>query len=201
MLVFIAVFWVLEVFFLIKSDIRKLYKQKRSVLTLNQVEKMSSEIQKNILSLPQYEVCKNLFIFVNYGNEVVTRGIINDALSKDKGVAVPYMTGKPHEMVFLKIDGTDNLVENKYGILEPIFDRKNIVNSDKNTFIIVPALVLDSNKNRMGYGGGYYDKYLSENEYLCSVGVAYDFQMTENVPTDENDVTLDIVVTNKEIII
>ena len=110
------------------------------------------------------------------------------------------MTGKPHEMVFLKIDGLDNLVENKYGILEPVFNEEDIVNSDESTFIIVPALVLDNNKNRMGYGGGFYDKYLSENRYLCSVGIAYDFQIVENVPTEENDVPLDIIVTNRGIV-
>ena len=52
----------------------------------------------------------------------------------------------------------------------------------------------------MGYGGGFYDKYLSENKYLCSVGVAYDFQIVENVPTEENDVPLDIIVTNRGIV-
>ena len=171
-----------------KSEIRKLYKEKRSALTLSQVEEMSSEIQYNIFSLPQYNDCKALFTFINY------------ALNKGKNVAVPYMTGKPHEMVFLKIDGLDNLVENKYGILEPVFNEEDIVNSDESTFIIVPALVLDNNKNRMGYGGGFYDKYLSENRYLCSVGVAYDFQIVENVPTEENDVPLDIIVTNRGIV-
>lgn len=185
---------------LTKSEIRKLYKEKRSALTLSQVEEMSSEIQYNIFSLPQYNDCKALFTFINYGKEVVTKNIIKDALKKGKNVAVPYMTGKPHEMVFLKIDGLDNLVENKYGILEPVFNEEDIVNSDESTFIIVPALVLDNNKNRMGYGGGFYDKYLSENKYLCSVGVAYDFQIVENVPTEENDVPLDIIVTNRGIV-
>ena len=183
-----------------KSEIRTLYKEKRSALTLSQVEEMSAEIQYNIFSLPQYNDCKALFTFINYGKEVVTKNIIKDALKKGKNVAVPYMTGKPHEMVFLKIDGLDNLVENKYGILEPVFNEEDIVNSDESTFIIVPALVLDNNKNRMGYGGGFYDKYLSENKYLCSVGVAYDFQIVENVPTEENDVPLDIIVTNRGIV-
>ena len=91
-------------------------------------------------------------------------------------------------------------MENKYGILEPVFNEENIVNSNESTFIIVPALVLDNNKNRMGYGGGFYDKYLSENRYLCSVGVAYDFQIVENVPTEKNDVPLDIIVTNRGIV-
>ena len=169
-------------------------------MTLSQVEEMSAEIQYNIFSLPQYNDCKALFTFINYGKEVVTKNIIKDALKKGKEVAVPYMTGKPHEMVFLEIDGLDNLVENKYGILEPVFNEENIVNSNESTFIIVPALVLDNNKNRMGYGGGFYDKYLSENKYLCSVGVAYDFQIVEKVPTEENDVPLDIIVTNRGIV-
>ena len=182
-----------------KSEIRKLYKEKRSALTLSQVEEMSAEIQYNIFSLPQYNDCKTLFTFINYGKEVVTKNIIKDALKKGKEVAVPYMTGKPHEMVFLKIEGLDNLVENKYGILEPVFNEEDILNSDESTFIIVPALVLGNNKNRMGYGGGFYDKYLEKHPNLHAVAIAFELQMYRELPFEEHDIKPEKVITEKHI--
>ena len=85
-----------------KSEIRKLYKEKRSALTLSQVEEMSAEIQYNIFSLPQYNDCKALFTFINYGKEVVTKNIIKDALKNGKEVAVPYMKESPTKWFFSK---------------------------------------------------------------------------------------------------
>ena len=170
-------------------------------MTLSQVEEMSAEIQYNIFSLLQYNDCKALFTFINYGKEVVTKNIIKDALKNGKEVAVPYMTGKPHEMVFLKIEGLDNLVENKYGILEPVFNEEDIVNSDESTFIIVPALVLDNNKNRMGYGGGFYDRYIaSQKNSLYKVAFAYYKQVFSKITVQEHDQTADCIVTECETI-
>lgn len=169
-------------------------------MSVLQSQQLSDKIQNRLCSLPLYSQCDTLFSFVNYGKEVVTKGIIENALDLGKQVGVPYITGKPHEMVFMKIDGLHSLTENKYGILEPEFKEENILKSDEKTIIIVPGMVFDENKNRMGYGGGYYDKYLSESAYMSSIGICYDFQIIKNVPVEDNDVSLNIVISDRRIL-
>ncbi|MGN1318761.1 MAG: 5-formyltetrahydrofolate cyclo-ligase [Lachnospirales bacterium] len=176
-----------------KKELRKKYKALRD--KYNSMEK--SEIVANkFLSSSYYKDCKSVFTFLSFGSEIDTYKIVKKALEDEKMVALPYMTGKPHEMVFIKINSLYELKKNKIGILEPYYNEENIVKSDKDTIIIVPGLVFDLEGYRIGYGGGYYDKYLSENSYMLSVGLAFDFQLVDAIAFDEYDVKTDVVITD-----
>lgn len=174
-----------------KKEIRKRFKEIRKNLRGS----ISSEFFKTDL----YKKADTIFSFVSYGTEIGTIELINQALSDGKTVAVPYMTGKPHEMVFIKINAIEELKPNKIGILEPEYKVENIIKSDKNTVIIVPGLAFDKEFYRVGYGGGYYDKYIDENEYMSTVGVCFEEQITDIVPREEMDRAVDIIVTDKGI--
>lgn len=181
-----------------KPQIRKKYKALRN--EFKDAKQASQIITDKFLNSKEYKECDAIFTFLSFGSEVETRYIIEKALSDNKLIALPYMTDKPHEMVFIKINSLCDLVKNKIGIYEPVFDDKNIVKSNDKTLIIVPGLAFDTKGYRIGYGGGYYDKYLSENEYMYSVGLAYDFQIADNIPTDEYDVNTDIIITDRRTI-
>lgn len=157
-------------------------------------------VTEKFLNTHEYKACEKLFIFLSYGSEIETRNIIQKAFEDKKTVALPYMTGKPHEMVFIKISSVSELVKNKYGIEEPVYNEENILVSDEKTVIAVPALAFDKTGYRLGYGGGYYDKYLGENKYMKSIGIAFDFQITDNIPKDKYDVKTDMVITERGII-
>lgn len=174
-----------------KSEIRKRFKEIRKNLKGN--------ISRNFFKTELYKNAEGVFTFVSFGSEIGTYELINKALEEDKCVAVPYMTGEPHEMVFIKINSIDELMPNKIGILEPVYNEENIVKSDKKTLIIVPGLAFDKEFYRIGYGGGYYDKYLSENEYMSAVGVCFEEQLTDVVPREDTDRTVNIIVTDKAV--
>lgn len=171
-----------------KKELRKKYKEVRKDLSGNITDKLyTDEVYKN---------SKSVFTFVSYGSEIGTFELINKAFDDGKIVAVPFMTGKPHEMVFIKINSIEELKPNKIGILEPEYNINNVIKSDTNTLIIVPGLVFDNDFYRIGYGGGFYDKYIDENKYMCTVGVCFDEQITKCVPREKTDKPVDIVVTN-----
>lgn len=174
-----------------KKEIRKRFKEIRKNLRGN----ITSEFFKTDL----YKKTGNIFTFVSYGTEIGTIELINKSLSDGKIVAVPYMTGKPHEMVFIKISSIEELMSNKMGILEPEYNTENIIKSDKDTVIIVPGLAFDKDFYRIGYGGGYYDKYIDENEYMLTVGVCFEEQIADLVPREKTDRAVDIIVTDKGI--
>lgn len=182
----------------IKIELRKKYKALRNEFEYSkEASKLAEQI---LLNSDFYKGSKSIFTFLSFGSEIDTYLIIERALKDNKVVALPYMTGKPHEMVFIKIKSLSELCKNKIGIYEPIYDEENIVVSDENTIIIVPGLVFDLKGYRIGYGGGYYDKYLSENQYMISAGFAYDFQITDNIPRDEYDVKTNIIITDRRVI-
>ncbi len=97
------------------------------------------------------------------------------------------------------IPNNNEFITNSYGIKEPDPDDAILLDSSDIDVIIVPLLGFDDNKNRLGYGGGYYDRYLEFYEGL-KIGVAFAEQKLESIDTDKNDVQLDIIITDKEII-
>lgn len=174
-----------------KKEIRKRFKEIRKKLRGN----ISSEFYNTDL----YKNAHSIFTFVSYGDEIGTYELINRSIADNKEVAVPYMTGKPHEMVFIKIYSVSELKPNKIGILEPEYNYKDIIKSDKYTLIIAPGLAFDREFYRIGYGGGYYDKYISENQYMSIVGVCFEEQITDILPREKYDIPVDIIVTDKNI--
>lgn len=181
-----------------KKELRKEFRTLRNIYSGK--DKASRACEERFLNSEEYQRCKALFIFLSFGSEIETRDIIDRALEDKKLVALPYMTGKPHEMLFLKIQSLKDLVKNSTGIYEPVFKEENTVVSDKDTIIVVPGLAFDKNGYRIGYGGGYYDKYMSENEYMKAIGLCFDFQITDSIPTDEYDVKSDIIITDRRVI-
>lgn len=181
-----------------KSHLRKKYKVLRN--QFQGAKEASRLAEEKFLKSDFYKRSEAIFTFLSYGSEIDTYLIVERALSDKKLVALPYMTGRPHEMVFIKINSLSDIVKNKIGIYEPVYNEENIVVSDENTIIIVPGLVFDLKGYRIGYGGGYYDKYLSENTYMLSAGLAYDFQITDRLPSDEYDVRTDLIITDRRVI-
>lgn len=176
-----------------KGEIRKKYKEIRKHLKGNICDKFYEN--------EMYLNSEQIFTFVNYGSEIGTKELIKRALKDNKRVAVPYMTGKEHEMIFIEINSLEELKENKIGIPEPDYNESKISKSNCNTLVIVPGLAFDREFYRVGYGGGFYDKYLSENEYGCAVGVCFNEQITDSLPREKTDKCVDAVVTENKIII
>ncbi len=179
-----------------KDVIRKIFLENRNSLSFSEITERSVVIQKKLLETNYYSECEEVFCYVHFNSEVETDLIINDAIKKGKRVATPYMIPKTRDMYFIEIKNLDNLVRNKYGILEPVFKEENIIKSGEKTLIVVPGAAFDKNNYRIGYGGGFYDKYLYENVYINTVGLFYDFQRTDALPVEQFDKQLDYIITD-----
>ncbi|WP_058485042.1 5-formyltetrahydrofolate cyclo-ligase [Defluviitalea phaphyphila] len=180
-----------------KQRLRKLFLERRNKMLKEEVQEKSKKIYNNVISSSVYKKAKSIFIYVSMGNEVDTKDIINKALKDGKIVAVPKVYSKRKEMIFSKITSLDELELGHFNVLEPKNESINPLTSDEYTIIIVPGIVFDKNNNRIGYGGGYYDRYLSSvKTSLKIIGVCYDFQIIDKIPVDYYDISLDSIITD-----
>lgn len=133
-------------------------------------------------------------VYADYNHEVVTRYIIEEAWRQGKEVAVPKVQGR--DMVFYKLVDFSQLEPGYFGIPEPAFGE--IVDWTV-ALMIMPGVAFDRDNHRVGYGGGFYDRFLEKHPQLFKVAVAFDFQVLESVPTEPTDIFPQILVTEKEI--
>lgn len=154
----------------------------------------SLEIQNTVLSLESYKSCSSIFLYYAFGSEVSVEHIAEKALKDKKTVAFPYMTDNKGEMVFIKIHSLSGLVKNKYGIYEPVFNKDNIIAADNKTIVIVPGLAFTPEGFRLGYGGGYYDRYLGRYKTLSNIGVCFSEQIYRDIPINKYDIRLDKLI-------
>ncbi len=163
------------------------------------------DIVNKLNQLPYIREAKNIMCFVSFGSEVDTHVLIKNWLSQGKQLSVPCIERAAAEnklMHAVRISDFKDLSGcGSFGILEPELNRKNIVKPNELEAIIVPGSVFDINRNRIGYGGGFYDRFLAEISPDCmKIGVCYDFQVLEKIPHEEYDIPLDLLVTEKRVI-
>ncbi len=134
-----------------------------------------------------------IFVYVNYGSEVNTTNFINQMLGMGKHIFVPVCNPGDCTMCISRITSLDNLIKNNYGILEP---PKIIDTNEQIDVAIFPGVAFDLFGNRIGYGKGYYDKYMSNLTYNpYKIGICYDFQLLNEIPSDTHDVKLNRILT------
>ncbi len=173
-----------------KKSIRRLYKEKRRNMDALEVSLSSEEILNIFISSEEYKASNNILTYVSHDNEVDTSNLIKTALNDNKNVAAPKVYGDI--MHFHRISSLEDLKEGAFGILEP---GGNEIFEPQNGIIIVPGIAFDGECHRVGYGGGYYDRFLEANGGLLSVAFAYDFQITDCISPDEYDKKPDIIIT------
>ena len=137
-----------------KAEIRKIYREKRSLVYIKEKAEIDCRITERILNLPEFQTCKILLTYVSTDDEVNTRDIIHIALDYGKKVAVPKTFPSERVMSFYEISSLDDLSLGRYGILEPdAISNKKILNIS-NAVCLAPGLCFDWHGNRLGYGGG-----------------------------------------------
>ncbi len=188
-----------------KESVRKQFIDMRNKLERSDLLNKSKCITQVLKQLECVNNAKNIMCFVSFGTEVYTHELIKEWIHEGKQVSVPCVanyTKETRNMHGVKISDFDELTEGgKYGILEPKFIEGNIIPPNMFDVIIVPGNVFDINKNRIGYGAGFYDSFLSKvPRECCKIGVGFDFQVLDKIPFDEHDVPLDLIITEKRII-
>ncbi|MGC4376032.1 5-formyltetrahydrofolate cyclo-ligase [Fictibacillus sp. Mic-4] len=181
-----------------KNMLRKDMKQKLTLLDPAIREEKNDRIQQHILSHPYWHEAKVVGLTVSRGFEVNTRPIIEEAWTEEKKVCVPKCNPKTREMTFYSITSFSDL-ENVYmDLYEPIIDKTFAVRPEEIDLMIVPGLLFNAKGYRIGFGGGYYDRYL---EYYKNrtLSLAFDFQVIERLPIESFDKPVNGIVTDKSI--
>lgn len=174
-----------------KKELRKKYTKVRA--DVEDKEGKDRLIRKNLRELEIYKKAKSVFVFISYKSEVDTRGIIEDILADGKKLLVPLVKGS--EMIAVEVKGIDDLEPNKMGILEP-------KSGDEVTDVdltITPGLAFDKNGFRLGYGGGYYDKFFAKVDTV-RMGIGYSDQYVESIVHEDYDKALEYLLTEEGLI-
>lgn len=154
-----------------------------------------TKILERVTSLYQYRECQCLFTYVSKELEVDTKRLIEKALSDGKKVAVPKCT-EGHRMDFYFIRSLDDLEEGRFGLSEPKTDICQKVNTCHRAVCIVPGMSFDFGGCRIGYGGGYYDRFLADFNG-SKIGICYSQCIQWKLPKGIYDIAVDLIVTEK----
>lgn len=177
-----------------KKVIRKQVFAARKAHTDQQIDDWSRKIAETVTALPEYSNSRRILAYADYNHEVMTKYIIEAAWNDGKEVAVPKVVGQ--DMVFYKLTDFAQLEKGYFGIPEPA--RGEIVQWEE-ALMIMPGVAFDRQNHRVGYGGGFYDRFLEKHPYITRVAVAFEFQMMSEVPVESTDISPEIIVTEKEI--
>ena len=179
-----------------KNQIKESILEKRNSLSKKEIIEKSKKIENTLFNLEKYKNSKVIMFFVSFNSEVHTHDMINQAL-KNKTVVIPKVVHKEIEPSVI-IDFDNLLPSGNFGILEPIEAMKI---SNKNIdLVLVPGIVFDKEGHRIGYGLGYYDKFLRKVSKAIKIGLAFDFQVVDKIPREMHDVPVDIIVTEERVI-
>lgn len=176
-----------------KSALRKILLEKRDVTSFDLMKISSKKIQKNLKKIKQFREAEKIACYYPIGSEVFTQDIIQEALSNGKQICLPKVVGK--DLVFKKIDDFKRLEKGRFDIMEPKDDCPILNDPD---VILVPAVGIAKDGVRLGYGFGFYDRFLLKSK-ATKIALAYAKQVIKVIPSDENDVKMDWIVTEEGI--
>jgi len=181
-----------------KLELRKEMLDKQKEIPLEILSRKSDEIQKQIFTSRNYQEAKRIFLFVSMKNEVDTITIMVKAWADGKEVFVP-ITEKKGEMYFVLLQSLDELYPTIFGVLEPRKGREWEDTPRKEDLFLVPGVVFDQKGNRIGYGGGFYDRYFARTQPYQKIGIVFSFQVIEEeIPKEEFDIAVDELLTENE---
>ncbi|MBQ3235278.1 MAG: 5-formyltetrahydrofolate cyclo-ligase [Clostridia bacterium] len=173
------------------NEQRNKIKNLRKALTNSEVTALSNAVIDAVLTL-DFSKANNLFIYRSFNGEVDTNRLISYFLSNNKTVAYPVIKG---DIMVAGIPNSNDFSPSKFGTEEPT----KYLEMNKVDVCFLPLLLCDKQKNRVGYGKGFYDKFLSTHPCL-KIGLGYDFQLVESLTPNPWDIPLDIIITDKQII-
>ena len=173
-----------------KSALRKQIREKKRAMTTEQIEAASARLGELFRAHPLYGQAKTIYFYLPYNQEVRTVPMLERAIHDGKRVAVPKVYGD--EMKFIYIEDLSGIADGYCGIPEPVADGP--VAEDPTALVLMPGLAFDAQGHRIGYGGGYYDKFLAAEPDHPTIALCYDFQMVDLLETEEFDVPVDCVL-------
>ena len=173
-----------------KKELRAQIRALKRAMTEEQIVSKSEQLGELFAESELYKNAKTIYGYLPYNQEVRTVAMLEQAIRDGKKVAVPKCYGDT--MNFIYMDDLSKVESGYAGIPEPIAD--DPVADDKTALVLMPGMAFTKNGDRMGYGGGFYDKFLAAEPEHPTLALCYDFQMVESLPTEEYDIPVDCVL-------
>ena len=175
-----------------KKELRRAISAKKRAMTAAEIEAKSAFLAEKLFAHPLYREAPSLYAYLSYNQEVRTEPILRRCLADGKRVAVPKVLDDGTRMEFLWLDDLTAVAEGYCKIPEPIADGP--VADDPRALILMPGLAFDREGGRMGYGGGFYDRYLADHPGHPTVALCYGFQLLPHVEMADHDIPVDAVL-------
>ena len=173
-----------------KKILRSVIREKKRSMTEEQIVSASLRLGELFRAHPLYQDARTIYGYLPYNQEVRTVPMLEQAIKDGKRVAVPKVFGD--EMKFIYLNDLTQVERGYAGIPEPIHDGPEA--DDPTALVLMPGLAFDPQGHRIGYGGGFYDKFLAREPEHPTLALCYDFQMMEHLETEEFDVPVDCVL-------
>ena len=173
-----------------KKELRRQIREKKRAMTPAQIEEASCRLGELFTGTEQYKAAKSVYGYLPYNQEVRTVPMLERALADGKRVAVPKVYGD--EMRFIWMTDLSQVEKGYSGIPEPVAD--DPVADDPHALVLMPGLAFDPQGHRIGYGGGFYDRFLAQEPEHPTVALCYEFQMLQSLETEEFDIPVDCVL-------
>lgn len=191
-----------------KRKIRQEFLKKRNNLSRDEIKSKSEKIEKELFSLPEFQRAKTVMFYVSFRSEVETEKMTRNALKLKKKIVIPVVHGE--KIVVSEIKNLKKeLTKGSFGVKEPKKEFRRRVNQKEIDLVIVPGVVFDKRGGRLGYGRGYYDRFLrsksirsrmSRSRQCALIGLAFDLQIARKIPLVKGDMKVDKIVTESGIV-
>ena len=177
---------------MIKEVIREKMRRRRKTLTYDEVHEKSETIRYKLEGRKAFKEANTIMMYISSFKEPETLPVIEHLLEQGKKVVVPVSSTSTNTIVPTYIESISELQKGAYGILEPSIIRH--IDPSEIEVIVIPGIAFDMHRNRLGFGKGYYDKFL-ENTNAKKIALCYDFQIVDDVPVADHDRPMDLILT------
>lgn len=187
---------------LLKKEIRKKILEIKNALSTEIIQEKSRRIFEELKKKDFYSNANNVMLYISFGSEVMTRPIIDDLLSRGKRVFIPVTVPATKALIVSELkDYEEDLQVGHFGVMEPKEEALRPVEPNILDLVIVPGVAFDQRGYRIGYGGGYYDRFLPRlPEKTTTVSLAFDMQLIDEVPISQYDIPVQYILTEESFI-
>lgn len=185
----------------LKNQLRQYYKQLRKQLSLDAVKIYSAQIAARLFTLPLWQASNTVMLYLSFQNEVSTTAIYQKGWQLGKNMLLPICQPQTGQMKMSRITSLEQLVYNRYGIGELPDHLQQIIAPEQIDLCLIPGIAFDHQGNRLGFGAGYYDRYLALlRPEVKRLALAYECQLhPQLLPTDEHDLPMDYILTERQL--
>lgn len=191
-----------------KKRLRAELLKKRDFIPPEQKVLKEAEIKKSLFALDAFKKANSLLLYVSFRSEADTTGYLDDVIKLGKKLILPVVDSRHRELKLYEIRDTSELVPGYMGIYEPGVGEDRRADLKDIDLVIIPGVGFDIKGNRLGYGGGCYDRLLSfesgrlakADHHIMTIALAFEEQISEEIPTESHDIKVDIIITDKRLI-